>query len=99
LGPNLHVELRATYLFATHRSRRIGFAPMVFVAAGLAKVDGHVTSTVTLNNVLGSQPVNVWVTKAPGSQRSGPEPGTSFREGSGSPPRCARTPRSEAASS
>ena len=38
---------------------------MVFVGTGISEFDTHVSSTVTLDNVAGQQPVNIWVTDAP----------------------------------
>jgi hypothetical protein len=38
---------------------------MGFAGLGLAEFDGHTTSVVTLSNVAGQQPVNVWRTDGP----------------------------------
>lgn len=64
-GPKVHAEARATYLFGQAPLTRTGFAPMVFAGMGLSEFDGHVTSAVTLDNVAGQQPVNIWVTDGP----------------------------------
>jgi len=65
LGPKVHAEARATYLFGQEPLAHTGFAPMVFVGTGISEFDTHVSSTVTLDNVAGQQPVNIWVTDAP----------------------------------
>jgi hypothetical protein len=65
LGSKIHVEARATYLFGDAPLAHIGFAPMVFGGAGVSEFDGHVSSAVTLDNVAGQQPVDIWVTDAP----------------------------------
>jgi hypothetical protein len=64
-GPKIHLEARATYLFGDAPLAHTGFAPMVFVGTGVSEFDGHSTSVVTLNNVAGQQPVNLWVTDGP----------------------------------
>jgi hypothetical protein len=38
---------------------------MVFLGLGAAEFDGHASSVVTLDNVAGQQPVNVWKTDGP----------------------------------
>jgi hypothetical protein len=64
-GPHVHLEARATYLFGDEPLARVGFAPMAFAGTGVSEFDTHVTSVVTLDNVAGQQPVNIWVTDAP----------------------------------
>jgi hypothetical protein len=64
-GSKIHAEARATYLFGHEPLAHTGFAPMVFAGTGLSEFDGHVTSTVSLDNVAGQQPVNIWVTDGP----------------------------------
>jgi hypothetical protein len=64
-GPKVHAEARATYLFGDAPLAHTGFAPMVFAGTGVSEFDGHVTSVVSLDNVAGQQPVNIWVTDAP----------------------------------
>ncbi|MGO9837386.1 MAG: hypothetical protein ACLP1X_24610 [Polyangiaceae bacterium] len=64
-GFKVHVEGRATYLLGTDPLTRAGFFPMGFAGLGLAEFDGHTTSVVTLNNVAGQQPVDVWRTDGP----------------------------------
>jgi len=65
LGTKIHAEARATYLFGQAPLAHTGFAPMVFAGTGLSEFDGHVTSVVSLDNVAGQQPVNIWLTDAP----------------------------------
>lgn len=65
LGPKIDAEVRATYLFGDEPLAHVGFAPMAFAGMGLSEFDTHVTSVVTLDNVAGQQPVNIWVTDAP----------------------------------
>ena len=64
-GPKIHAEARATYLFGDAPLAHTGFAPMLFLGTGLSEFDGHATSVVTLDNVAGQQPVNIWVTDGP----------------------------------
>lgn len=64
-GPKIHLEARATYLFGSEPLKHTGFAPMVFLGAGVSEFDGHATSVVTLANVAGQQPVNVWLVDGP----------------------------------
>ncbi len=64
-GEHVHAELRGTYLFGDAPLANIGFAPMVFAGGGVSEYDGYVTSTVSFNNVVGSQRVNVWMTDGP----------------------------------
>jgi putative hemolysin len=65
LGPKIHAEARATYLFGDEPLAHTGFAPMVFAGTGISEFDAHVSSAVSLDNVAGQQPVNIWVTDAP----------------------------------
>jgi hypothetical protein len=75
-GSKIHFELRGTYVFGDAPLTHEGFAPTVFVAAGLAEFDGHVSSIVSMNEkttLMGggtatetvSQPVNVWRMNGP----------------------------------
>jgi hypothetical protein len=64
-GFKIHVEGRATYLLGPDPLTHAGFVPMGFAGLGLAEFDGHTTSVVTLSNVAGQQPVNVWRTDGP----------------------------------
>jgi hypothetical protein len=64
-GFKIHVEGRATYLLGADPLTHAGFLPMGFAGLGLAEFDGHTTSVVTLSNVAGQQPVNVWRTDGP----------------------------------
>jgi hypothetical protein len=65
LGPKIHAEARATYLLGHEPLKHAGFAPMAFLGFGVSEFDAHVTSVVTLDNVAGQQPVNIWLTDAP----------------------------------
>lgn len=66
-GFRVHLEARATYLFGkSDPLAHVGFAPMAFVGVGLAEFDGHSSTTVTLANVKGQQPVEAWRTDGPG---------------------------------
>jgi hypothetical protein len=64
-GPKIHVEARATYLFGHEPLMHAGFSPMVFLGTGVSEFDAHVTSVVSLANVAGQQPVNIWLTDGP----------------------------------
>ena len=64
-GSKLHLEARATYLFGQDPLAHTGFAPMLFAGLGVSEFDGHTTSVVTLDNVAGQQPVNIWLTDGP----------------------------------
>jgi hypothetical protein len=64
-GFKVHVEGRATYLLGADPLTHAGFLPMGFAGLGLAEFDGHATSVVTLSNVKGQQPVDVWRTDGP----------------------------------
>jgi hypothetical protein len=64
----VHVEARGTYVFGDAPLTHEGFAPTVFVAAGMAPFDGHVASIVSMSQKMSvpiSQPVNVWLTNGP----------------------------------
>jgi hypothetical protein len=64
-APHVDLEARATYLFGDEPLTHVGFAPMAFAGVGISEFDTRVTSVVTLDNVAGQQPVNIWVTDAP----------------------------------
>src|SRR5262249_50750779 len=64
-GPKIHAEARATYLFGNQPLLHPGFAPMVFLGTGVSEFDAKVTSVVSLDNVAGQQPVNIWLTDGP----------------------------------
>ena len=68
-GPGLHVEARGTYVFGDAPLTHEGFAPTVFVAAGMAEFSGHVASIVSMTQKASSepisQPVDVWLTSGP----------------------------------
>jgi hypothetical protein len=63
-GP-LHLEIRGTYLFGRIPLRQTGFAPMAFAGGGFSEFDRHTTASVSLRNLAGQQPVNVWLTDGP----------------------------------
>jgi hypothetical protein len=68
-GAHAHVEARVTYVFGDDPLVRVGFAPAVFAAAGVAAFDGHeasiVSYTTTANHPTVNQPVDVWRTGGP----------------------------------
>jgi hypothetical protein len=64
-GKNFHAEVRGTYLFGDEPLAHIGFAPMAFVAGGMAEFDGHLASDVMIQGVAGTRRVNVWITDGP----------------------------------
>jgi|HubBroStandDraft_1064217.scaffolds.fasta_scaffold03798_1 hypothetical protein len=61
----LHLEARGTYLFGDAPLASLGFAPMAFLAAGVAEFDGHATTFVSMQNIAGQQPVVAWKTSGP----------------------------------
>jgi hypothetical protein len=65
LGPKIHAEIRGTYIFGHDPMSREGFAPTAFVGGGYSEFDAQTSTTVTLDNVTGSQTVRVWMTDAP----------------------------------
>jgi hypothetical protein len=65
LGPHLHAEVRATYLLGRDPLASIGFAPMLFGGGGVSEFDGYLTGNVTVNNSVGAERVNIWVTDGP----------------------------------
>jgi hypothetical protein len=64
-GSDFHGEGRLTYLFGDEPLATVGLVPMAFAGFGLAEVDGHSLSFVTLSNGAGQPPVNVWRTDGP----------------------------------
>ncbi len=68
-GSKIHLEARGTYVFGDAPLTHEGFAPTVFVAAGMAEFDGHVATIVSMtqkaSKLLISQPVNAWLTSGP----------------------------------
>jgi len=64
-GSKIHLEARATYLFGREPLKHRGYFPMVFAGLGVAEFDGHTAGSVTLANVAGQQPVNLWLTDGP----------------------------------
>jgi hypothetical protein len=68
-GSNLHVEARGTYVFGAAPLAHEGFAPTLFVGAGMAEFDGHVASVVAMTQKMSSlpiiQPVSIWLTGGP----------------------------------
>jgi hypothetical protein len=65
LGPKVHAELRAAYVFGHNPLGHEGFAPLVFIGGGVSQFDGHATTGVTFNNAIGQVPVTAWLTDAP----------------------------------
>ncbi len=59
---DIDFEARATYLFGDRPLANVGFAPMVFLGAGVSEFDGHTTTIVTL---ISQQPANAWITDGP----------------------------------
>jgi hypothetical protein len=64
-GKNIHVEARGTYLFGDAPLAHVGFAPMAFLAGGMAEYDGHLATDVVIEGVAGTRRVNVWITDSP----------------------------------
>ena len=68
-GSKIHAEARGTYVFGDAPLTHEGFAPTLFLAAGMAEFDGHVASYASWTQ--GSQkvpitvPVNTWLTGGP----------------------------------
>jgi hypothetical protein len=65
LGPPVHAELRLTYVFGKDPLSHEGFSPTVFVGGGVSEFDVRTSTLVKLDNVVGTQPVNVWLTDGP----------------------------------
>jgi hypothetical protein len=65
LGPKVHGEVRATYVFGRDPLAREGFAPTAFVSAGLSEFDVQTSTHVVFDNVAGEVPVHAWLTSAP----------------------------------
>jgi hypothetical protein len=61
----VHLEARGTYLFGDAPLASTGFAPMAFVATGAAEFDGHTTTFVSMQNIVGPEPVVAWKTSGP----------------------------------
>ncbi len=68
-GPRIHAEARATYVFGDAPLSHEGFAPTLFLSAGMAEFDGHLGSyaswTQSSSKVPMTQAVNVWLTSGP----------------------------------
>jgi hypothetical protein len=68
-GSRIHLEVRGTYVFGAAPLAHEGFAPTVFVGAGMAEFDGRVASVVAMTQKKSSlpitQPVNIWLTGGP----------------------------------
>ncbi len=64
-GAKFMFEARATYLFGRAPLTRAGFAPVAFAGLGLSEFDTHATTVVTMSNVAGQQPVDIWRTGGP----------------------------------
>jgi hypothetical protein len=65
LGTPVHAELRLTYVFGQDPLSHEGFSPTVFVGGGISEFDARTSTLVKLDNVVGTQPVNVWLTDGP----------------------------------
>jgi hypothetical protein len=61
----LHIEARATLLIGHQPLMHTGLAPMVFAGLGYSEFDVHSAGVISLDNVAGQQPVNLWLTDAP----------------------------------
>jgi hypothetical protein len=64
IDKNLHAELRLTYVFGSEPLTRVGFAPIVFLAAGASEFAARVTRFVSIDG-RGDQPVDIWVVQGP----------------------------------
>jgi hypothetical protein len=65
LGPKLHAEVRGTYIFGRRPLAHLGFAPLIFLGGGVSEFDGHAQTSVTLDHIVGEQPVVAWLTEGP----------------------------------
>lgn len=65
LGFKLHAEVRGMYVFGHRPLTHEGFAPLILVGGGVSEFDGHSTSSVTFDHIVGEQPVVAWFTDAP----------------------------------
>jgi hypothetical protein len=66
LGPPIHLELRGTFLFGDRPLVHSGFAPLVFLGAGIGEFDASTSVGVIVNNVPGVRPMVAWKTGGPG---------------------------------
>jgi hypothetical protein len=62
---HLHGELRATYVFGDAPLAHVGFAPLVFFAAGAGAHDGHRSSSIRYQGVAAQDPADVWFVSGP----------------------------------
>ena len=65
LSTPIHAEARFTLLIGHQPLMHTGFAPMGFAGLGFSEFDVHTASVISLDNVAGQQPVNIWLTDAP----------------------------------
>jgi hypothetical protein len=66
LSVPLHLEARATYLFGDNPLGTLGFAPMVYAAAGIAEFDADTTVVVAQTKIAGQSPKQAWLFSGPG---------------------------------
>jgi len=68
-GSRIHAEARGTYVFGDAPLSHEGFAPTLFLSAGMAEFDGHIATyaswTQSPSKVAVTEPVNVWLTSGP----------------------------------
>lgn len=64
-GPPIQGEVRGTYLFGDKPLTHAGFAPMVFVDAGVGKFDAVRDVNVTETGIAGTLPKRAWRTGGP----------------------------------
>jgi len=65
IGPPVHAELRGTYLLGDEPLARVGLAPYLFGALGVARFDASTTVLVGEKNVVGDRAVQAWVVAGP----------------------------------
>jgi hypothetical protein len=68
-GSRIHAEARGTYVFGDSPLSHEGFAPTLFLSAGVAEFDGHLATYASWiqspQKVAITEPVNAWVTSGP----------------------------------
>ncbi len=62
----IHVEARATFVFGEAALADLGFAPVIFGAAGVSNFDAGQTVMVTQSGIPGQQPIVAWRVGGPG---------------------------------
>jgi hypothetical protein len=65
-GPPIHLELRGTWLLGDRPLTHSGFAPLLFVAGGVAKFDVSTSVGVAVAGVPGVRPMLAWLNGGPG---------------------------------